>query len=67
MRLLAKFVDREDGGVSRVFEDHLRCGYLVEFYDAFGYHMDGSDYRTKDYKDAMNNAGEEHPNIVRVI
>lgn len=67
MKLLAKFDDQRDGGCSRVYEDHLRMGYLVQFFDSFDRHMDGSDYRTKNFADAMNNAGEEHPDMVRSI
>jgi hypothetical protein len=67
MRLLAKFEDQKDGGYSRVFEDHKRLGYLVQFSNTFDQHMDGSDYSTKSYADAMNHAGEEHPDMIRII
>lgn len=67
MKLLAKFHDQRDGGYSCVFEEHLRMGYLVQFFDSFDQHMDGSDYSTKSYADAMNHAGEEHPDMVRSI
>lgn len=40
--------------------------YVVRFWNKDGVWMDASDYRTTDLADAMNAAGEEHPDVIRI-
>ena len=63
MKKIATF--QMDGGErSAVYQDNK--SFLVRFWNKDGVHMDASDYHTKNLADAMNEAGEEHPECVRI-
>lgn len=66
MKMIAEFRDTTTDATARVYEDAVRDEYCVKFFNANGKHMDASDYRTDDKEDALNIAGIEHPDVVRV-
>lgn len=66
MKKIAEFRDTKTDATAKVYRDAVRNEYCVRFFDASGRHMDASDYRTDDREDALNTAGIEHPDIVRV-
>lgn len=67
MKKIAEFHDQTNGNVAKVFCDSEWDEFRVKFYDSTGKHMDGADYHTSDRQDAMNTAGEEHPDCVRTV
>lgn len=65
-RKVAEFRDTTNGAVSKVYYNPEYKEYTVRFYNSAGVWMDGADYFTDDKEDALNTAGIEHPDIVRV-
>jgi hypothetical protein len=63
--MIAELYDTTNGSISRVFQGVV--GYYVKFFDSNGKHMDASDYHATEFEDAMNEAGIEHPSIVRRV
>lgn len=66
LRKIAEFRDSKTNVVAKVYRDAEWDEYCVKFFDSNGRHMDASDYHTNDKEDALNTAGIEHPDIVRV-
>jgi len=65
-RKVAEFRDTTNDAVSKVYYDPEYKEYIVRFYNSAGTWMDDADYFTNDKEDALNTAGIEHPDIVRV-
>lgn len=66
IRKVAEFRDTTNDASSKVYYDTEYKEYTVRFYNSAGVWMDGADYFTDDKEDALNTAGIEHPDIVRV-
>jgi hypothetical protein len=67
LRKIAEFRDTKTNAVAKVYRDAEWNEYRVKFYNSAGTYMDASDYHTNDKEDAMNTAGINHPDIVRVL
>lgn len=65
-RKVAEFHDTTNGAVAKVYYDPEYKEYTVRFYNSAGVWMGGADYFTDDKEDALNTAGIEHPDVVRV-
>lgn len=66
MRKIAEFRDTTNNNTAKVYRDVEWDEYRVKFFDAQGKHLDAADYHTDDKEDALNTAGIEHPDVVRV-
>lgn len=66
MKKKAEFAT-EDGERTKVYWNNEWNEFVVRFYNKDGVHMDASDYHTDDEEDAMNTAGIEHLDVVRVL